>query len=117
VEFDIVYSFIYSKREGTRAAGMENQVPDEVKSARMTRLLDMQGNISKKKNLPYLDKVVRVIVDSVSEDGVYSARCAANKLVHFVYDGDSKDIIGKFKYVKITKVGAFDLSGELIGEN
>ena len=117
VEFDIVYSFIYSKREGTRAAKMENQIPDEVKTERMTRLLEMQGNISKKKNLPYLDKVIRVIVDSASEDGVYSARCAANKLVHFTYDGDSKDIIGKFKYVKITKIGAFDLSGELIGEN
>ncbi|MBR2431900.1 MAG: MiaB/RimO family radical SAM methylthiotransferase, partial [Clostridia bacterium] len=117
VEFDIVYSFIYSKREGTRAAKMENQIPEGIKTERMTRLLEMQGNISKKKNLPYLDTVIRVLVDSVSDDGVYSARCPKNKLVHFSYDGNKEDIIGKFKYVKITRIGAFDLSGELIGEN
>ena len=116
VEFDMVYSFIYSRRTGTRAANMENQIPNEIQTARMARLLELQGNISKKKNMPYLNTEVRVLVDSVSPDGVYSARCPKNKLVHFVYDGNSEDVIGKFKYVKITKVGAFDLSGELIGE-
>ncbi len=114
VEFDMVYSFIYSRRKGTRAADMEEQVSNEIQTARMARLLEMQGNISKKKNMPYLNTSVRVLVDSVSEDGVYNARTPENKLVHFRYDGDKSDLIGKFKYVKITRVGAFDLSGELI---
>jgi tRNA-2-methylthio-N6-dimethylallyladenosine synthase len=120
IEFDMVYSFIYSPREGTKAAAMEDQIPEDVKVERMTRLLDMQGNISKKKNMPYLDKSVRVLVDSYTDkDGerIYNARCPKNKLVHFKYTGEAEDVIGKFIYVKITRIGAFDLFGEVIGEN
>ncbi len=112
--FDMAYSFIYSLREGTRAEKMPNHVSEEVKGERMTRLLDIQTNISQEKNLEYVGRVERVLVDAKSkrgEDNVYTARTASNKLVHFKSD---TDVIGKFKLVKITKAGAFDLFGELI---
>ena len=50
VRFDMVFSFIYSKREGTVAAKMENQIPGDITKERMRRLLDMQCNISKENN-------------------------------------------------------------------
>ncbi len=114
VRFDMVYSFIYSKREGTRAAGMEEQIDEKIKSERMSRLLDLQCGISKEKNEPYLGRTVKVLVDAFDKnggDGRYSARTMTNKLVHFKSD---RNCIGEFKSVKITRVGAFDLFGEEI---
>ena len=114
VRFDMVYSFIYSVREGTRAAGMDCQIPYDVKSERMTRLLDLQRQISHEKNLPYVDRIERVLVDSISKNGgpnTYTARTATNKLVHF--DSDENHI-GEFVNLKITRAGAFDLFGEKI---
>lgn len=114
VRFDMVYSFIYSPREGTRAAAMESQIPYEIKSARMTELLEVQRDISHEKNMPYVDRVERVLVDSISKNGgpkTYTGRTATNKLVHF--DSD-ENLIGEFINVKITRAGAFDLFGEKI---
>jgi len=116
VRFDMVYSFIYSKREGTRAAKMDNQVPDEVNKERMAELLSVQCNISKEKNEELVGTVQRVIVDGFEErDGVrvYNARCPRNKLVHFEGGGD---YVGNFINVKITKAGAFDLLAEIVEE-
>ena len=113
VRFDMVFSFNYSKREGTRAAAMENQVSDDVKKHRMTELLNVQSAISKEINDKYLGRVERVIVDSVDKSNgrdVYSARTLTNKLVHFESD---KNMIGEFINVKITKIGAFDLFAEV----
>ncbi len=111
IRFDMVYSFIYSPREGTRAAKMEEQIPEPVKSARMQRLLERQTEISHEMNDPYIGTVQRVLVDSKSQRGgenVYKARTATNKLVHFESDSAA---VGEFKYVKIDRVGAFDLFG------
>ena len=111
VRFDMVYSFIYSVREGTRAAKMPDKIDDNIKSERMRRLLDLQCAISKEKNEPYLERTVRVLVDSADkngEDGWYSARTMTNKLVHFKSE---KECIGEFKTIKITRIGAFDLFG------
>ncbi len=113
VRFDAVYSFIYSRRVGTRAADFDGQISPEVKDERMKRLLDMQTEISLEKNLHYVGKTVRVLVDSRSkrgEDSIYTARTPQNKLVHFASD---IDVIGEFIYVKITSAGAFDLFGEI----
>ncbi len=111
VEFDMVYAFIYSRREGTRAALMDDQIPDEIKSARMARLLDLQCDISLRKNKPYVGKEERVLVDSRDRKDAdcYIARTLTNKLVHFTAD---TNCVGEFKNVKISRAGAFDLFGE-----
>ena len=114
IRFDMVYSFIYSKREGTKAALMENQIDDSVKSERMSRLLELQCKISLEKNTEYVGKEVRVLVDSEKQQGgtkIYTARTLTNKLVHF----ESADTtVGEFTYVKITRAGDFELYGEKI---
>lgn len=114
VRFDMVFSFIYSPREGTKAAKMENRVPAEITKKRMARLLDVQCNISHEINDTYVGTEQRVLVDSYEDkDGerVYNARTATNKLVHFV-GGNAR--IGEFIKVKINRAGAFDLFGEVI---
>lgn len=113
IRFDMVYSFIYSKREGTRAAEMANQVEKSIKTERMNRLLKVQTEISHQVNDEYVGREKRVLVDSFEQKGnerVYTARTATNKLVHFV----AKDVkIGEFINVKITRAGAFDLFAEI----
>ncbi len=113
-EFDMVYSFLYSPREGTRAAAMTEQVPREIKDERMSRLLALQDNISYKRNERFLGTVCRVLVDSkeLREGGVvYTGRNPENKLVHFTSELDVK--LGEFVDVKIEKYGAFELIGTM----
>lgn len=117
IRFDMVYSFNYSKREGTRAAKMETEVPEKTKTERMTRLLKRQTEISHEINEKYLGTVQRVLTDSVGErDGkkIYNARTATGKLVHIDYPKDLP--IGEFIKVKISGVGAFDLFANEISE-
>lgn len=114
VRFDMVYSFIYSKREGTKAARLENTISEETKKARMARLLDVQCRISHEINDTYIGKTVKVLVDSFEERAgvrIYNARTLTNKLVHFESDNAP---IGQFINVKISRAGAFDLFGSQI---
>lgn len=111
--FDSAFTFLYSLREGTKAAQMENQVPDDIKHERFQRLLDTIYPIFYEENLKYLNKTVEVLVEEVSKnnDEVLSGRTRTGKLVHFK---GSKDLIGKFVNVKITTPKTFTLEGHLI---
>ena len=113
VRFDMVFSFNYSPREGTRAASMDNQISDEVKKVRMSELLSVQCEISREINETLVDTVQRIIVDGAEEKGgetLYFGRTAGNKLVHFKAD---ENCIGQFVKVKIKRAGAFDLFADI----
>lgn len=112
-EFDLVYSFIYSKREGTPAARMDGQVDQARKDERMSRLLALSDAFADKKNKELIGTVQRVLVESRSKRGSessYTARTLTNKLVHFTSD---ECLIGEFTEVLIEKAGAFELFGKL----
>ena len=115
VRFDMVYSFIYSKREGTVAARMTDEfVPREKSAERMKRLLDAQKEISHEKNAPYEGKCVRVLCEGIAKRGTentYVGRTDTNKSVKFTSDSGR---IGEFVTVKINRAGASDLFGEQI---
>lgn len=112
VGFDMVYAFRYSKREGTPAAKMVDQVPEDIVDIRMGELLPLADRLAEERNLCYLGTVERVLVDGISkkaELGTYSGRTATNKLVHFTSKTDN---VGKYVDVRIDKVGAYELIGE-----
>ena len=113
VEFDMIYSFIYSPRRGTPAAEMEDQIPQEIKSARFERLLAVQNEISLAKNKPFVGKTVRVLCDGLSKtnDKIYSGRTEHSKIVFF--DGCEEDT-GRFVNVRIDRAEPFALYGEKI---
>ena len=111
VRFDMVYSFLYSKREGTRAAGFDNFIPREIMDERMSRLLAMQDEISLNKNLAYENSTQRVLVDSYEERNgkiIYSGRTLSNKPVNFEAESAR---VGEFINVKIEKACPFHLIG------
>ncbi len=110
IRFDSVYSFIYSPRRGTPAAEMADQIPPATQSERFSRLLTLQADISRERNLPLVGRDVRVLVDgpSKADETVYSGRTDAGKLVHFVAE---KDKIGQFITVHIDRAESFALYG------
>ena len=112
VEFDNLFTFIYSKRTGTPAAVMENQIDDNIKSARFNRLLEALHPISKKRNDLLLNKTLKVFVEGMSKTDscVLSAKTEGGKTVDFKGD---KALIGQFAYVKITQCKTWSLAGEL----
>lgn len=113
VRYDSAFTFLYSVREGTKAARMENQVPDDIKHDRFQRLLDKMYPIFQEKNDAYLYKTVEVLVEEVSKnnDEILSGRTRTGKLVHFK---GNKDLVGKFVNVKIDTAKSFTLEGHLV---
>lgn len=113
VEYDLAYTFIYSPREGTPAAKMQDNVPLEVKKERLQRLNDLLNEISLKKNLAYQGQVVEVLVEGESRKNpdVLTGHTRGNKVVNFV---GPKSLIGELVYVKVTNAKTWTLNGELV---
>ena len=114
VEFDMIYSFIYSIRPGTPAAEMDNQVGEETKGERMKRLLETQEEIALRKNTALVGKTLRVLCEGRSKNNpdIFTGRTNGNKIV--LFDGDD-GMTGKFVDIKIEKARTFDLSGKTVG--
>lgn len=113
VRFDNVYAFLYSPREGTRAAKMDGAVDRAVKDKRMAELLALQDKLSLEKNMPYEGSVERVLTDSYElREGrrILSGRTLTGKLVYF----ESELPVGEFTNVKIIKACPYHLLGEAV---
>lgn len=114
VRFDLAYTFLYSKRTGTRAAEFTNQVPEDVKKERFQRLVDIQNAITAEQNQKYEGSTVEVLVEGKSrqKDEMYTGRTRQYKLVNFTSD---KDYTGRLIRVKITRAWPFWLEGSAEG--
>ena len=112
VKFDMIYSFIYSPRKGTPAAEMDNQISDEVKGERFSRLLAVQNEIANAKNRARVGQVMRTLSEGKSrtDETTCTGRTDGGTLVHFVDNGDTE---GKFVNIKITRADTFALFGEI----
>ena len=112
VEYDTAFTFIYSMRENTPAARM-NQVPDKVKHERFERLLDILYPIQERKNKAFIGRDVDVLVEDFSkkDESNVSGRTDEFKLINF--KGNKSDI-GKILKVKVTDANSFSLVGEKI---
>ena len=111
-EFDTAFTFIYSKREGTKAAVMDGQIDEKTVKDRFDRLLKLHDEIVLKQNQKYLGKEVDILIDGKSKtnDNVLTGRTSSFKLVNFTGKGETGDIVK----VKITDIHTFHLSGEVI---
>ena len=114
-EYDNAFTFIYSKREGTPAAAMEDAIDQKTKEERLQRLNELVAFYANKNNQRFKDQVVEVLVDGLSKRNakVYSGYTPENKLVNFTGEGVKTGDIVK---VKITQVMSFSLNGELVEE-
>ncbi len=113
VEYDNIFSFIYSRREGTPAAKLDFVLSEEEIHKNFNRLLEVQNEISKRKNDAYVGKIEKVLVDGVSKNNekTLSGRLDSSKIVNFVGD---ENLVGQYVNVKITEAHTWSLNGELI---
>ena len=113
VRFDSLFTFIYSRREGTRAATMPDPATRQEKQKWFDKLLAVQNRISREKNAEYVGKTLEVLVDGRSEDPNYdlTARTEGFKLVHIC---GSEDLIGQTVLVEIERSSTVALFGKVI---
>lgn len=116
VEFDMLFTFIYSKRKGTPAEKMDFQLTVEEIKSNFDRLLEVQNEISAKKNKALEGTVQKVLVEGVSKnnDKFLSGRTDGSKIVNFAGD---KSLIGDIVSVKITNSATWSLTGEIVSYN
>lgn len=112
VGYDSAFTFIYSKRTGTRAAKMDNQVPTDVVKDRFNRLLEEVQSISAERAKRHEGKVMPVLVEGINEhdNSLVTGRLENNLVVHFK---GTEDMIGKIYNVKLSECKGFYYLGEL----
>ena len=110
-DFDSAFTFIYSKRSGTPAAKMENQVPEDVVKDRFDRLLALVQEKGRKASSRFEGTVQEILVEEESrEKGIFTGRTEYNLLVHFP---GCQDLIGKYVKVKLDTCKGFYYFGSL----
>ena len=112
MNYEQIFMFIYSRRVGTVADKMENQIPEEIKHKRFERLKKLYDDNVSKNNEKFIGKVEKILVDGESKnnENMFTGRNDANKVI--IFEG-SKDLIGKMINVKITEEHKWYLKGEV----
>lgn len=115
VQYDSAFTFIYSKRTGTPAAAMEDQISDDVVKDRFGRLLEEVQTISSKMCSRHEGTVQRVLVESCNEhdERLMTGRLSNNLLVHFPGD---ESMIGTFADVSLDECKGFYYIGKIVGK-
>jgi len=113
MRYDSAYTFLYSKRSGTPAATMAEQVPDDVKHARLNALMEAQNTISREINEQLLGRTLEVMVEGASKNDptVWSGRTRTNKIVLFPHGAEQE---GDFVQVRVTQPQTWVLKGEIV---
>ncbi len=114
VRYDAAYTFIFSPRQGTRAAEMPDDTPESVKSERIQRLIDLQQAITLETLEAQVGKTERVLVEALStrDASQVGGKTPRGHMVNF--PGDAS-LIGRFVDVEITSAGRNTLRGKIIG--
>ena len=111
VGFASAFTFVYSPRQGTKAAAMENQIPEEVQKDRIMRLVELVNSLTRGKSEKYLGKVVEILCEDYDEKkGVYLGRDEFGRMGYFKSE---KDVIGQLVQIKIVRANGISLHGEI----
>ena len=113
IDFDQSYSFIYSKRPGTPAASLKDNVSMTEKKQRLNFLQETINELSKNKSKKMVGKEVEILVESMSSkyNNMVTGRTKNNKMINIP---GNKDLIGKILDIKITELNNKSLKGEVL---
>lgn len=114
IEFDGIFAFKFSPRPGTKASTMDGQIPDDIKSGRLSEILELQNKITERKNKELKGTIQEVLIEGEGEKhiGKLTGRTRTNKIVHVPLKDDIKP--GDIITVKITRPLRHSLEGEII---
>ena len=109
-DFASAFTFVYSRRSGTKAAEMEGQIPEEVQKERIMRLVELVNEKTREKSRAYLGQTTEILVEDFDKKrGLYLGRDEYGRMGYFQSD---KDRIGEFVRLKITDASGISLYGE-----
>ena len=116
VKFDNAFTYIYSKRTGTPAAAMKNQVSEEQVKENFSYLLEIVQQTAREQTKRFEGQVLDALIEEINDHDktLVSGRLSNNILVHL--KGDSS-MIGKILPVRLTESGGFYYMGELVEAN
>ena len=109
--FTSMFTFIFSARNGTKAASMPDPISREEKGKWFKELLDAQEKIAAVRTASMVGKTYRVLCESISKGGLIEGRTQGNIIIEFPADAS---VIGSFKEVKVTESLTWILRGEMI---
>jgi len=114
VEFDRLGVFKYSREEGTPAADFDGQIDESIKQRRYNQIMEIQQQISLKKNKSYVARELDIIIDEVDKNYAYGrSRYDAPEIDNQVLIEDTTLKIGEIVNCKIKKAYEYDLVGEI----
>ena len=111
VNFEQIFMFIYSRRVGTVADRMENQIPEEIKHKRFEKLKKLYEDNIQENNQKYVGTIQKILVEGQSKnnENMLTGRTDTNKVV--IFEGD-KELIGQIINIKIISEHKWYLKGE-----
>ncbi len=113
-KYNSIFAFMYSKRKGTIAEKMDNQIDIATKRQRVNKLLAIQHQITKEINLNLKDSIHNVIIEKTLDNNQYLAKSDCGKTI--IVNADSKLEENQFYDIKITKITNNKIFGKLIGD-
>ncbi len=114
VNFASAFTFVYSKREGTKATEMPNHVSEEVQKDRIMRLVALVNSLTRQKSETYVGKTVEILCEDYDKKKkLYLGRDEFGRMGYFQSE---KDVVGEFILLKITKANGISLYGEITNE-
>ncbi len=114
-DFSSAFTFVYSRRSGTRAAEMEGQINEEVQKERIMRLVELVNAQTREKSRKYLGKTVEILCEDHDEKrGLYLGRDEYGRMGYFK---STADPVGHFVKIKVEDASGISLYGSIVQES
>lgn len=112
VDFSSAFTFVYSKREGTKAAEMDCQIPEEVSKKRIMQLVDLVNEQTRSHSQKFVGNTTEILCEGIDErKGLYLGRNEYGRMAYFT---SQTDVVGQFLNVKVESANGVSLYGEVV---
>lgn len=112
VNYASAFTFVYSRRDGTKAAQMPNQIPEEVSKRRIMELISLVNSQTREHSAKFVGQTVEVLCEGYdTKRECYLGRSEHGRMVYFK---SSEDAFGKFLNIRIDEANGISLSGEIV---
>ena len=112
VGFSSAFTFVYSRREGTVAAKMPGQIPEEVSKERIMELVALVNSLTREQSAKYVGCTCEILCEGYDEKrGLFLGRDEYGRMGYFACD---KNVIGEFVTLAVKEANGVSLMGELV---
>lgn len=112
VNFASAFTFVYSKRDGTKAATMPDQIPEDVSKRRIMQLIELVNSQTRAHSAQYVNKTIEILCEGFDDKkGLYFGR---NEYGRMGYFASESDVVGQFVDINVKQANGISLFGDLV---